>query len=356
MESNMIDVIIKKTSSMGPLACEGRLPRRTVLALLFVGALFSTTVAGAMTYGHTAGGKDTKPDDPAYSYSREVFDCTGRDTLTLVPVLIDTLRDDTTGGQNNLSSYACRAWSEAGPEHIYRLEVTEDLELWAALRDLEGVDLDLFLLSDCDTDACMAGENEELSALLGVGTYYLIIDGFGSATPAEGPYTLALECRYPGVPPGICQPGGATTVDCDTDTTSFEANLFEAPNQMQTYDCSLVVERGGDHWYAVTLPTGYEFQVKLMVVPGALDMALWMFDGCGPEAVCLGFADESGTGLPESLDWINETGGEVTVYVAVDSFRPAASEADGSYTVDFYCPTNVANEKTSLGSLRALYR
>jgi hypothetical protein len=326
--------------------------------LLISWGLLLVAAPAVASVPHAVPGVDGKPADPRYAPVRSAFDCAGRDTLTLIagsPVV--TLQDSTTGGTNTIDNYPCAPWNELGPEHIYRLEVTEELEFWAGLRNTtDEVDHDLFLLSDCDTDSCLVGANTELSARLAPGTYYLVVDGAGTANPAAGPYTLEYVTRWPGVPPVVCVPGFATPVDGAATELDLDNNLFGKADLMRSYDCSPLLVRGGEAWYALTLPGIHEVTVSFTAVAAALDVALWLFDGCGPEAVCLDYANDKIGGQSEQLLILNEGAEPVTVYLGVDSFRAPTDTFAGQYTIRFAGQSNVAIEKKSLGSVRALYR
>lgn len=298
-------------------------------------------------------GIDEKPADPDYLPSRTVFDCSGRDTLVLAPGMVEVLADDTSDGLSDLDSYPCVPWNEFGREHIYRLEVGEPLELWAALRDLGSIDLDLFLLSDCDSESCLVGVNTEFGIALDPGTYYLVVDGYGTSSSTAGPYTLELETRWPGLAPAACT--DATAIACTETVTTESDSLYNLQNLIQTYDCGADPLRGGERWYAVELAGEHEATFTVTTSLATLDLALWLFAGCGPDAVCLGFANNKIGGQPETLVHSNETVDLVTVYLAVDSPRPVDDEQD-TFTIDFNCQSIVANEKTSWGTLRALYR
>ena len=66
----------------------------------------------------------------------------------------------TVGGSQNVSSYGCSPWSEAGPEVVHSLTTPFiQGEITATLSNLNGVDLDVFILQDtlCDSDSCVAG-------------------------------------------------------------------------------------------------------------------------------------------------------------------------------------------------------
>lgn len=308
---------------------------------------------------HTAGTRDTKPEQLTTSAVRTIFDCSGRDTLLLAPGLIDTLRGDTTGGPTLLNGYACRLWAEMGPEHVYRLEVTANLELWAALRELDpDTDLDLFLLSDCDTDACLTGQNIELAATLDPGTYYLVVDGFGTSdTLNAGPYTLALETRPLGVPDEICNGTTAEPLACGIGSViDRSGSLLGKPNLINSYACNPFLARGGEDWFALELLPGQGFTATTTVVADSLDAVLWLFDGCGEDAVCLAVADDGIAGDPESLTWQSETPEIITVYLGIDAARPATTFTAGSYQLGISCGTEVPTRSSSFGGVRALYR
>ncbi|MCP4290466.1 MAG: hypothetical protein GY780_01355 [bacterium] len=324
---------------------------------MFYSGLFSPASANPASHRAIATDKDPKPDNPFFNSPRITFDCTALDTLEIQPAMIDTLQGDTTGGPTNLPGYSCAPWYEEGPEHIYRLDVLSDLELFAGLRDMGDQDLDIFLLNDCDTDSCLVGANTELSIQLTTGTYYLIVDGAGSGSNvAAGPYKVALETRYLGVPPQICEPDFCEPVTCGIESASFSDDLFGQANLVQTFDCSNIIERGGEAWFAVTLEGKHDFSAKAHSLHSSLDAALWIFDSCGPDAQCLAFVDDAIAGGEENIEWINDTQDEITVFLALDSYHPVSQEFMGTYTLDFTCVSNVPTEKTSWGSVRALYR
>jgi hypothetical protein len=323
----------------------------TVMIVLICGG-YSSVWAGPLA----ATDKFPKPEDPFFHAPRIVFDCTAIDTLDLSPGLIDSLQNDTTGGPTNLPGYNCSLWSEEGPEHIYRLNVATELEFWAGLRDMGEIDLDIFLLNDCDTDSCLVGANTELSIVLDPGTYYLIIDGAGTNASNAGPYTLAMESRWIGLPPEVCQAGYAEPIACGIDTTSIEGSLFDLPNHVQMFDCSPIIERGGEAWFAITLEPHHEFIAQTTSLALFLDAAIWIFDDCGSNAQCLAFADDNLAGLPESLGWANDSDDPLTIYLALDCYRAPESETAGAFWIDLTCLSNVPNEKTNWGSIRSRFR
>jgi len=341
---------------------------RNVLLVCLSVLLWTGPLSAAVL--HVAGGGDVKPPDPDFVYTRSVFDCTPLMVLPVTVGLSGSLVNDTTGGTNLIDSYPCAIWREEGPEHIYQLEVAagDTLQFWAGLRNVDiDIDHDLFLLNGCDTDSCLIGENTELTANLTGGTYYLIIDGAGSGGGAdEGPYTVAISARYVGVPPKVCEPGWATEVDISLAEQEFPGNLFGRNDLVRSYECSPILVKGGEQWYTLTLPppTGNqfggknfsEFTVDFTEVAFPMDIALWLFDGCGTNPVCLDYVNDSTAIQSETMTYRNETDEEITVYLGVDCFRAPTESGTGYFTIRFTSDIVVPTEKTSFGSLRALYR
>lgn len=331
---------------------------KSILALgasLVLAAAAAPATAGPAP---VAGTKETKPAFPTAAPLRTVFDCAGRDTLVLVPGLVDTLRDDTTGGPSVLDAYACAPWAETGPEHVYRLEVAQELDLWAGLRDLApDLDLDLFLLDGCDTDACLIGANTELGARLAPGTYWLIVDGAeGPGVVTAGAYTLALETRFPGLPPQVCAGGLAEPLAC-TVGGGLEAGgtLFGQPDLLRSHPCNPFLARGGEVWYAITVLPGQDLAVNMPTVAPGLDAVLWLFGSCGPEAACLAVADDELAGVPESLSWQNPDAQTVTVWLGVDAARAPEDAEAGAFTLAITCGSEVPATKSSFGAARAMF-
>lgn len=303
-------------------------------------------------------GDDDKPADPSYSYAKTVFDCQPPDSLTVTIGSATTLSDSTIGRQNLISSYPCAPWAEGGPELIYRLDVAANMTLSVVLSGTEpAVDLDIFLLNDCDSDSCLVGANTEFRIGLTAGIYYLVVDGASLPTISAGNFTLDITGRALGVPAAVCAPGGALPVTCAGGTITIETeDLFDQPDLIYTYNCGTTPKRSGEIWYALTLPGTHEVTVIVRDVAFNLDVNFWLFAGCGPDAKCLQFVDQNLANEGESLTWINESESPVTAYLAVDAARLPAAAGAGLYTIDFQCQSNVPTTATSFGSLKALYR
>ena len=148
---------------------------------------------------------DKKPSGvPAPSGSR-ALDCTNA-----IPINCgDVLAGDNTGMPNNVVNYSCTTWDENGGEVVYELVIPAGVcyEVTVTLAT-DGCDLDVFLLGSCDENECITyGSIGFTSACLEPGTYYIVVDGYGSTPPgAECPFELAVTCVECACPVPECCP------------------------------------------------------------------------------------------------------------------------------------------------------
>ncbi len=340
---------------------------RNMLLVCLCALLLSGSLSAAVL--QISGDGDAKPPVPDFVYNRAPFDCAPLQVLNLTVGLAGSLVNDTTGGPSNIDGYPCAPWPEASPEHIYKLVVAagDTLQVQAVLTNIDpDIDHDLFLLSGCDTDSCLIGASTELTATLTGGTYYLIVDGYSHGGINEGPYTLEYKNRHLGVHELVCAPGVATVVDIAAPETILGGNLFNLFDAVQEFECSPIQLKGGEQWYTLTMPAPIdnqfggknfsEFKVIFTEIAPSLDVALWLFDGCGISPTCLDYVNDRTGGQPETLTYRNETADEIQVYLGVDCFRAPTEPVTGFFTIQFNTDTIVPTEKTSFGSLRALYR
>ena len=324
---------------------------------ILAGGLLLLLLAPALAQGFTflAGSPVEKPADPGFVYNRTVFDCLPPDSLTITIGSATTLSDSTLGRANVITGYPCAPWSETGPELVYRVDIAAPMQLHARLQIADPlVDLDLFLLGDCDSDSCLVGANTEFTAELEAGIHYLVVDG---ANGAAGLFDLVLTSRPLGLPDSICEPGGATEVVCGDSTIEITGeSLFEQPDLLRSYACGTSPKTAGEIWYAVTLPPERDVVINVVNVQPVFDTCLWVFTSCGPTAQCDRFVDANLAGSGESVTLTNETTGDLVWYVAVDAVRPPTSELLGGFDIQFQCQSNVPTAKTSFGGLKSLYR
>ena len=96
---------------------------------------------------------------------------------------------------DNFDFYDCDSdVGEEGPEVVYMFTVETGGTLVAMLDDgvVVGADVDIHLLSELDTSACIERGHIGLSWNLEAGTYFLVADSYSNAggETFEGPYTL----------------------------------------------------------------------------------------------------------------------------------------------------------------------
>jgi len=114
-----------------------------------------------------------------------------------------TYSGTTVGGASNVTTYSCQTWSESGPEKVHKITTTATGTLTATLSNLGSNDLDVFILSSCNENACVAsGDLTASYANAPAGTYYIVVDGYSGAS---GTYTLNVTCN-------------GSTASCDTIT------------------------------------------------------------------------------------------------------------------------------------------
>jgi len=139
----------------------------------------------------------------------------------------------TQGAMSRVGEYGCALWDESGPEVVHQITTTNDGDLAATLSNLNGVDLDVFILDACEPESgCMAcGDTSTTYQDAPAGTYYIVVDG---SYGASGSYTLtvatALDCASavslsPGVAYNGDTSGGPSVVHSYTGAGSSYENM-----------------------------------------------------------------------------------------------------------------------------------
>lgn len=109
-----------------------------------------------------------------------------------------TLNESYQGSESNenslVKSYSCNGWIESGPERVHKVVAACDGNLTATISGfLEEDDLDVFILSSCDSNQCIgdvSSNSATISNAVAGQVYYIVVDsdkGSGSA------YTLLVE-------------------------------------------------------------------------------------------------------------------------------------------------------------------
>ncbi len=142
--------------------------------------------------GAPDGGPDPGPDaagEPEGTFARPIP----------IPGLPFTHAGDTRSAPAAVPAYAPCApgTDEGGGEVVYRLDLDGPARIRVAVDDVSGdqVDIDVHLLDTPSADACVARDNQALTADLAAGSFWIVADtwvnGDGLALP--GPYLLTVE-------------------------------------------------------------------------------------------------------------------------------------------------------------------
>jgi hypothetical protein len=104
------------------------------------------------------------------------------------------VRDTRSSGTRGIATYACSPANEAGPEVMYRLEVSRSMTVRATVVSLGTADLDVHLLRASVASAnCLARNDKTVTMALMPGTYFYSIDTYVAAgTELAGEYALVV--------------------------------------------------------------------------------------------------------------------------------------------------------------------
>jgi hypothetical protein len=186
--------------------------KRLMTILMFAGIL------GLLVTTASANKPIEKPD----AWTRGLLDCSNA-----IPLYCNsTVNGDNTGMPNNVVTYSCSSWNEAGGEVVYELTLDQYYDLTATLSGM-SCDLDIFLLASCDEAACLAYGNSAVTGEFGPGTFYVVVDGYSGA---ECAYTLDVTCAE--VPPPPEEDGSKcnfTGVCIDWDFAQGDQGFTPAP-------------------------------------------------------------------------------------------------------------------------------
>lgn len=295
---------------------------------------------------------DPARDRPIYLGVTSAPDCAGA-TVQAVDADLDIgLSGTTTGGPNQVDAYSCRSWQETGPEFVYELQVSQSVYLHVLLAST--VDLDIFLLDACDSEACLAAHTLEFNVLLAARSepYYLVIDGYDGAA---GAFMLHLDAVAAGLPQLACDTAVITAdiTGCGDTPVTYDGNTQESPNLVTFTECYPYLAYGGENWYRLTVQPDVTLTVDL--TNNTFDAILWLFSGCGPNAVCVTYADDVASGYGEQLIFTNSGTEKTDWYLGVDSTHPVTDPL--GYDLMLTCDGQAtAAEHGNWGSIKKMYK
>ena len=310
-------------------------------------------------------GKETKDPGIPGEGTRGLLDCTGA-----VELVIDAaaVAGDNTGLVNNVWFYDCSVYKESGGEEVWYFTLTSETFVTITMvpDPTTTPDLDIYLLGSCDEIDCIdysAGVSTEvITHCLDAGTYYVVVDGYGSTYPgAECPYTIeSTSGDCPDMPDPV---QGTDTCDaapslCDWlndgvfyiqyDCTGFANDYNEDGN------CGLWGSPGADMVYTVCLEAGGTIDITQTSTDGSSDLFLWMVTDCSDLTTCVAGSDNCCAGADEYFTYTSVAGG--TYYIIVDSYTSHLSAYGTIYGTITGCCGGTATENTSWGKIKRIFR
>lgn len=233
----------------------------------------------------------------------------------------------TVDGQSNFNGYtSCAPQNEFGKEKIHEISISDSSNITATLSNLNGVDLDVHILSACNTSACIArGDVSALATALPPGNYYVVVDGYGSNSSQQGSYTLNVTCNSisnggSGNPVGTC--GNPIALSCGV---PYNGTTIDGQTNMNNYLCSFWSEYGKEKVHTITLTQTSDLDIQISGL-GNVDLDLFLLNACDTNS-CLNYGDND-------IQEDNLSPG--TYYIVVDGYGSTATQ-EGPYSLIVNC-------------------
>lgn len=224
----------------------------------------------------------------------------------------------------------CTGFAARSKDLVYRVTLAAGERLRASLS--AAWDSSLYLATDCGSinSSCVAGQDngnpEEVDFLsVSGGTYFLVVDGFGSAA---GAFDLTVGVSPPVVGGDICE----TAVSIPPGGGSFQSTTTGLTNDYDpATSCTGRNNPGPDRIYAQALTAGDVVEALLEPAAG-LDASLYLLTSCANQT-CVAGADTAPAGEAEYLRYVARSSG--VHYFAVDA-AGVSSAGDHELTVTRY--------------------
>jgi hypothetical protein len=241
----------------------------------------------------------------------------------------------TADGESNIDGYSCNSLAELAKEKVHTLTLTQTSDVTVALSNLNGLDLDLFILSSCDSTTCLGyGNNTVTQTGLSAGTYYIVVDGYtGNGQTPEGTYTIEATCTPVTASPGTC--GNPIALSCGT---PFNGTTADGESNIDGYSCNSLAELAKEKVHTITLTQSSDITVAISNLNG-LDLDIFILSSCD-STTCLGYGNNT----------VTQTGlAAGTYYIVVDGYTGNGQTPEGTYTIEVTCtpvviPTSPCSE------------
>lgn len=255
-------------------------------------------------------------------------------------------------GTPDVSSYSCNSWDETGPENIFTITPTISglmnviLSNAVEIETGNSADLDVFILSSCDPNTCIAAYNSSGSVSVTANTtYYIIVDGRNGAA---GSYQLQVNCPSSGTSSLNCADAIPFTCVADYNTTTGDY-IYSSATGLGSYDASTYgcqpswIETGPEVIFEFTPDYNDNIVITLSnmtnpVTGAAIDLDAFVLNSCDPNDCIL--AIDAGAGILQ-----NAIAGQ-TYFVVVDGYGGAAGNFELSISGNAFTATNPNNNTT----------
>ncbi len=268
--------------------------------------------------------------DPAgTSYDLSLSHRTGESCGAAPSLRVDAIREwltlDGRGNDYTPLVDGCTGRTAAGPDRVYAVDLVPGDQLQARL-DRTDFDAALYLLTDCGagSERCVAGADGTGTEIIAPvvqqgGRYHLVVDrqsGVGGTGELAAVVVHGDTCNDAyGVPAG----GGHFT-----GTTAGYAADYGTSSR--TGSCTSWQQSGADAVYRINLARGQRLNAT---VSASHDVSLYLVSSCErSDSTCLAGEDD---GDEEAITYTNNSLGDVTYYLMVDSWRVGT---EGAYTLD----------------------
>ncbi len=299
-----------------------------------------------------------------------------------IPITCGTvgLAGTNVGAANQASTYNCGTFTEGGGEAIYSFTIATTQTIVGRI-NAGSPDLDLLLLSACDNTSCLAGSffgttgADSVKVCLPPGTYYLVVDGFGT-TNAGRAFTISLTCDGVTCAPCIATCSLANDLCAgaialpNTGSISIQKDLTGASCALNSYtltsgvtSCTRFSAAGRDAVYKIDMAVGCQICVsydRCTPTTTDFDRSIYLLNTCptgtvpiNVTAFCVAGEDSTVTnGGPEDFCYTATTAG--TYYLVTDAF---GTNVGGKFKLDVTttCPPTATESKT-WGNVKGLFR
>lgn len=271
----------------------------------------------------------------------------------ITPINCGTLYEGITHfGTPDVSSYSCNSWNETGPENIFSITPTSSGVMDVSLSNTieigtnNFVDLDIFILSSCNPNSCLASYNSSGSfSVTANTTYYIIVDGRNGAA---GSYQLLVNCSVPDNSSLNCS--NAVPFTCVAEYNNISGDYsYSSSTVLGTYDASTYscqsswTESGPEVIFEFTPDYSDNIVISLSntvdpVSGASIDLDAFVLNSCQPNDCLLSI--DSGSGILQ-----NAIAGH-TYYVVVDGHGGAAGNYELTISANAFTPNNPNNNAT----------